>query len=141
MESGQGLTQASKQVGGGFTFRVFEYQAVAVARHLAGRARPLPPVAEQKEWEAKRIAEKKGGKDYYSIENNWQEFFELMREIAGDPLPGTTGRKLLKFDERWLEMWAGMAAPKTKAFEEARRAAEEEIARKRKEGERLGVNL
>jgi hypothetical protein len=41
------LTPSPTQLGGGFTFRVYEWQAVAVARHLAGRANPLPSIPEQ----------------------------------------------------------------------------------------------
>ncbi|KAK0719143.1 hypothetical protein B0H67DRAFT_572557 [Lasiosphaeris hirsuta] len=118
-------------LGGGFTFRVYEWQAVAVARHLAGRARALPPIAEQQAWEAQRVALKKGGKDYYSIAPDYEAYFEVLREIAGDPAPGTTGRSLPKFDPELLKIWAGMVAPKIKSFEDSTRKAEEEEARKR----------
>ncbi len=43
------------------TFRSFEYQAVALARVFAGRA-TLPPVEEQRVWEAERAAHQKGGR-------------------------------------------------------------------------------
>ncbi len=36
-------------------------------------------------------AELGGGKSYYSIAPNYRDFFELLRDIAGDPAPGTTG--------------------------------------------------
>ncbi|CAI4220176.1 unnamed protein product [Parascedosporium putredinis] len=81
-------------LGGGFTFRAYEWQAVAVARFLAGRANPLPSIPEQLEWERKRVAEKKGGKDYYSIAPDYADFFEFLRGIAGPPAPGTSGRVL-----------------------------------------------
>ncbi|KAK4442954.1 hypothetical protein QBC34DRAFT_312070 [Podospora aff. communis PSN243] len=114
-------------LGGGFTFRVYEWQAVAVARHLAGRGRALPPIAEQQAWEARRVALRGGGKNYYSIAPDYEEFFEFLREIAGDPAEGTTGRVLPKFDAAWLKIWAGMTGPKIRGFEESRRLAEEEI--------------
>ncbi|KAK3328722.1 hypothetical protein B0H66DRAFT_486991, partial [Apodospora peruviana] len=114
-------------LGGGFTFKVYEWQAVAVARHLAGRARPLPSIAEQQAWEAKRVAEKRGGKDYYAIAPDYREYFELLRDIAGDPAPGTTGRNLPKFDPEWLKIWTGMVVTKIKGFEREReRAVREE---------------
>ena len=100
------------QLGGGFTFRVYEWQAVAVARRLAGRGKSLPSVAEQLEWERQRVAEKRGGKDYYSIAPNYADFFELLRDIAGEPAEGTTGRLLPKFDPEWLKIWIGMTATK-----------------------------
>lgn len=103
---------------------MYEYQAVAIARHLAGRAKALPPTHEQLEWERSRVAEKKGGKDYYSIAPNYGDFFELLRGIAGDPVPGTTGRKLPPFDKKWLELWSGMVSTKIQGFQRKRARAE-----------------
>ncbi|VBB71288.1 Putative monooxygenase [Podospora comata] len=114
-------------LGGGFTFKVYEWQAVAVARHLAGRAQPLPPVADQQRWEAKRAAAKKGGKDYYSIAPDYKDFFEFLRKIAGDPKEGTTGRMLPAFCDEWLTVWKGMVAHKLRGFEKERERAEEEV--------------
>ncbi|KAK6079446.1 thiol-specific monooxygenase [Seiridium cupressi] len=114
-------------LGGGFTFRVDEYQAVAVARHLAGRAAVLPPITEQLEWERARAAEKKGGKDYYSIAPNYSDFFELLRSIAGEPAEGTTGRKLEPFREDWTELWQGMVSHKIEGWRRKRRRAQEEL--------------
>lgn len=98
---------------------------MAVARHLAGRAKSLPSVPEQLEWERKRVAERGGGKDYYSIAPDYGAFFELLRDIAGDPAPGTTGRVLPPFDEKWLELWTGMVAHKIQGFQRKRKRAEE----------------
>jgi hypothetical protein len=116
------------QLGGGFTFRVYEWQAVAIARHLSGRAKALPPIEEQKEWERNRAASLGGGKNYYSIAPNYREFFDFLRDIAGFPVPGTTGLSLPPFDKKWLETWAGMVAPKIEAWERERKKAEEEEA-------------
>ncbi|KAK3392702.1 thiol-specific monooxygenase [Podospora didyma] len=113
-------------LGGGFTFRIYEWQAIAVARHLAGRAKALPPISEQQKWESRRVAARGGGKNYYSIAPDYAAFFEFLREIAGDPAPETTGRVLPKFDPEWLKVWAGMVGPKIRGFEESRRKAEEE---------------
>ena len=107
---------------------MYEWQAVAVARFLAGRSRPLPPVEEQEAWERNRVAVLRGGKSYYSIAPNFEEFFTFLRDIAGEPAPGTTGLGLPPFDKKWLELWAGMVAPKIKAWENARRRAEDDLA-------------
>ncbi|KAI1466386.1 FAD/NAD(P)-binding domain-containing protein [Daldinia caldariorum] len=112
-------------LGGGFTFRVYEWQAVAVARHLAGRAKQLPPIPEQLEWERKRVAERGGGKDYYSIAPDYGAFFEFLRGIAGEPAPGTTGRVLPPFNEEWLKLWTGMVTHKIEGFQRKRKRAEE----------------
>lgn len=101
-----------------------------MARHLAGRARALPPISEQQSWEAQRVALKGGGKNYYSIAPDYREYFEFLREIAGDPAEGTTGRVLPRFDPEWLKTWVGMVAPKIRGFEESRRQAEEVEATK-----------
>lgn len=116
-------------LGGGFTFRVYEWQAVAVARHLAGRAKALPPVEEQRKWEEERVAKFKGGKDYYSIGPDFAYFFEFLRDFAGDPIPGTTGRRLPPFDPKWLETWMGMVTYKIQGFERETERAEKELNR------------
>ncbi|KAK4202886.1 putative monooxygenase [Triangularia verruculosa] len=128
-------------LGGGFTFKVYEWQAVAVARHLAGRARPLPSIAEQQLWEAKRVAAKRGGKDYYSIAPDYKEFFEILKFLAGDPAEGTTGRALPKFPEEWLTIWKGMVVHKLRGFEEARKKAEEETNDGQKTGKPVRAKL
>ena len=111
---------------------MYEYQAVAVARFLAGRSRPLPPIEEQKEWERKRVAELVGGKNYYSIAPDYASFFELLRQIAGDPVPGTNGRALPPFDAGLLDIWAAMVKPKIDFWERVRKTAEGEQERNAK---------
>ncbi|KAK4176342.1 putative monooxygenase [Triangularia setosa] len=128
-------------LGGGFTFKVYEWQAVAVARHLAGRARPLPSIADQQLWEAKRVVAKKGGKDYYSIAPDYKDFFEFLRNVAGDPKAGTTGRVLPIFPDEWLPIWKGMVAHKIRGFEEERKRAEEEVDRDQTNEEPLRAKL
>ncbi|KAH8646101.1 hypothetical protein BX600DRAFT_477151 [Xylariales sp. PMI_506] len=113
-------------LGGGFTFRAYEWQAVAVARRLAGRGRPLPSADEQRAWERQRVAEFHGGKAYYSIAPDYEKFYELLRHIAGDPAPGTTGRVLPAFDKKWLDVWVDMPLIKVKRFEKIAQLAREQ---------------
>ena len=87
----------------------------------------MPPVEEQEAWERNRVALLKGGKSYYSIAPRFEEFFEFLRSIAGEPASGTTGLRLPPFDKKWLELWAEMVAPKIKAWEKAREKAEGEL--------------
>ncbi|OLN83295.1 Thiol-specific monooxygenase 2 [Colletotrichum chlorophyti] len=117
--------------GGGFTFRLFEWQAVAVARRLAGRANPLPSKEEQREWERKRVAEFGGGKAYYTIAPDYKTVFEYFRSVAGDPAPGTTGRILPPFDDGLLDIWASMGSAKIKSWEDAKKRAEAEAEAER----------
>ncbi|KAK7931156.1 hypothetical protein PG985_001868 [Apiospora marii] len=76
------------------TFRSFEYQAVAVARVWAGRAAtPLPPVAEQREWERDRLAAvRRSGTRFHDVGSPGQgdgtvggmfEYFQGLYDIAG----------------------------------------------------------
>lgn len=115
------------QCGGGFTFRLFEWQAVAVSRLLAGRGNPLPSKKEQKQWERDRVAEFGGGKDYYTIVPLYKEVFEYFRSVAGDPAPGTTGRVLPPFDDKLLDIWAAMGSAKANFWEDSRKKAEAEL--------------
>lgn len=110
---------------GGFTFRVYEWQAVAVARLFAGRAKPLPPVEEQLEWERKRVATLRGGKAYYSIAPHHADFFELLRDIAGEPRPGMPGRPFPSFDKAWAQLWMGKVADNVQGWEQARKKSRE----------------
>jgi hypothetical protein len=81
------------------------------------------------------VSRLKGGKDYYSIALDYEGFFEFLRNTAGDPAPGTTGRVLPPFDKQDLAIWTGMVAVKVKGFEEESRRAEEEEKRKRDAGD------
>ncbi|KAJ5668180.1 uncharacterized protein N7477_006750 [Penicillium maclennaniae] len=88
-------------VGAGLTFKVFEWQAVAAARVLAGKA-TLPSLAEQEKWETDRIAERGDGPAFTVINPEFKAYFEAMRQLAGEPQNGI-GRPLPPFDEKWVD--------------------------------------
>ncbi|KAF2847079.1 flavin-containing monooxygenase FMO [Plenodomus tracheiphilus IPT5] len=90
-------------VAAGLTFRVFEWQAVLAARILSGRAH-LPPLEEQQRWEAERIAKKGDGVPFTLVFPDFEEYFEGVRELAGEEGPG---RKLPRFDKGWVEAFMG----------------------------------
>ncbi|KAJ5885239.1 hypothetical protein N7495_009749 [Penicillium taxi] len=90
-------------VGAGLTFKVFEWQAVAAARVLAGRA-TLPSVAEQEKWENDRIAEKGDGPAFTVINPDFEAYFEGLRALAGEPRNGA-GRPLPPFDQKWVKIF------------------------------------
>ena len=83
----------------GLTFKEFEWQAVLVSRLLAGRVQ-LPPVAEQRRWEAERIKERGIGARFTAVFPDYEQYFETLRTLAGNDGPG---RKLPKFDQGWLQ--------------------------------------
>lgn len=82
-------------------FKVFEWQAVLAARFLAGRV-SLPPIGEQIRWEEDRIARKGDGVSFTGLYPDFEEYFEEVRRIAGEPKDGK-GRALPKFEKSWRE--------------------------------------
>ncbi|KAL1858297.1 hypothetical protein VTK73DRAFT_7852 [Phialemonium thermophilum] len=110
-------------VAGGLTFRVFEWQAVAVARFLAGRAK-LPSQKEMQKWEHDLAAERGDGVLFYTISPEFEDYFEALRSIAGEPAPGTTGRVLPKFDPRWAEAFSEIVTLRNQWWERERQKAE-----------------
>lgn len=91
-----------RQVGAGLTFKVFEWQAVAAARHFAGRA-ILPSVTEQEKWETERIETKGDGPAFTVVNPDFQEYFEELRRLAGEPGQSEPGRRLPAFDQKWVD--------------------------------------
>ncbi|KAH8881781.1 FAD/NAD(P)-binding domain-containing protein [Thozetella sp. PMI_491] len=89
-------------VTGGFGIRIFEWQAVAAARVLAGRSK-LPSRREMEQWEADRVVEKGDTAAFWALLPDFEKHFEALRNIAGEPAPGSTGRVLPKYDPSWEE--------------------------------------
>lgn len=113
-------------IGAGLTFKVFEWQAVLAARVAAGRAR-LPPLDEQQKWEQDRIAKKGDGPAFTLIYPDFEDYFETLRALAGEPKTGEPGRKLPPFDKNWFEVFmAGHELRKKWWREENERARENE---------------
>ena len=90
------------QVKAALSFRVYEYQAVAVARFLAGRAAALPSLTEQKDWELKRLQYKGPTNNFHAIRPDLKDYFTWLRDFAGKPVPGTKGYELPVWDEIWV---------------------------------------
>lgn len=103
------------------TFKVFEWQAVAAARVLAGKAK-LPPLEEQKKWEKERIAKKGDGTGFMMINPDYEEYFEQLRQIAGEPGDGR-GRKLPPFDRSWVDVFNAGHERRIKMWMRANEAA------------------
>ncbi|KAH8599115.1 hypothetical protein B0O99DRAFT_537085 [Bisporella sp. PMI_857] len=90
------------QVKAAISFRVYEYQAVAVARFLAGRSGSLPSLEEQKDWEARRLEYKGPTNNFHAIRPDLEEYFTWLRNFAGKPAPGTKGYELPPWDDAWV---------------------------------------
>ncbi|KAF2786947.1 FAD/NAD(P)-binding domain-containing protein [Melanomma pulvis-pyrius CBS 109.77] len=91
-------------VGAGLTFKVFEWQAVLAARVLSGRA-ALPPLQDQIKWEEDRIAKRGDGAKFTLIFPDFEEYFETLRQLAGDPKEIGVGRRLPPFNPKWYEVF------------------------------------
>lgn len=86
-------------VAAGLTFEIFEWQAVLAARLLAGRA-ILPSAEEMSRWESERVAEHGDGVRFTLVFPGFEEYFEAVRKLAGEPAGGV-GRALPPFKPEW----------------------------------------
>ena len=86
-------------VNAGFTFKIFEWQAVFAARLLANRA-TLPSVEEMRNWETERIRARGDGPKFALVFPDFADYFETLRRMCGEGEPGV-GRKLPKFRPEW----------------------------------------
>lgn len=91
-------------VAAGLTFKVFEWQAVLAARILAGRA-TLPSLEEQQRWEEERVNKRGDGVPFTLIFPDFENYFETLRKLAGEPKEGEPGRRLPPFDKRWADVF------------------------------------
>lgn len=125
----EGWLTRGEQVSG-FTFKAFEYQAVAVARLFAGRAE-LPEPDAMRKWEADHLALRGEGKPFYTLAPDFEQYFEALRKVAGEPAEGTTGRVLPPFDQAWLDVFARVLETRLSYWRrEAKKVEEEEEAGK-----------
>ncbi|OQV10112.1 hypothetical protein CLAIMM_14156 [Cladophialophora immunda] len=93
------------QLKAGISFRVYEYQAVAVARYFAGReAKSLAPPHEQDLWETKRLQYKGPGINFHEIKGDWSEYYGFLCDLAGPPAVNTSAYELPPWDEKWAEL-------------------------------------
>lgn len=114
------------QVKAGISFRVFEYQAVAVARYFAGReVKPLPPPQEQDLWETRRLELKGPSTNFHEIKNEWKEYFDFLVDLAGPPAPGTDSYELPRWDNQWAEVGFQVLLLKDKYWKNVRQVADE----------------
>lgn len=113
------------KVSGGLTFRVFEWQAVALARLFAGRA-TLPSEEYMRKWEEELSFNVGDGLSFFNIASDYEGYFEGLRKLAGGPALGTTGRVLPRFEKRWGEEFQTVVQARLKWWESERRKAQEE---------------
>ncbi|CAP99758.1 Thiol-specific monooxygenase [Penicillium chrysogenum] len=113
------------QVRAAISFRVYEYQAIAVARYFAGRnAVSLPTPQEQDLWEVQRLQYKGHTALFHEVKPDIKEYFDFLTDLAGNPAPGTGGYPLPPWDDRWAEQGFEILQRKDKYWKSLRRAAD-----------------
>ncbi|KZM21246.1 uncharacterized protein EKO05_0011514 [Ascochyta rabiei] len=90
------------QIRAALSFRAYEYQAVAVARVLAGRG-TLPSTAEQRRWEEDRVKRLGPTHIFHTIAPDFEEYFNALRAIARLPAEGTEAYELPKWEDEWAK--------------------------------------
>jgi hypothetical protein len=109
------------QVKAALSFRVYEYQAVAVARVFAGRAK-LPRKEAQQDWEAERLLHKGPTNNFHEIKPDFKEYFNFLRDLAGKPAHGTEGYVLPAWEDNWAELGFAVLALKDKYWKSLKKA-------------------
>ena len=121
-------------IAAGFTFKVFEWQAVLAARFLAGRIN-LPPLTEQLKWEENRISYKGDGVPFTALYPDFEEYFEEVRKMAGEPKDGK-GRPLPKFEKWWREGFDAAHKKRIAMWQRGNEEARDRIQRAKEKKER-----
>jgi hypothetical protein len=65
---------------------------------------------------------------FYKIGPRFEEYFEALRTLAGDPAPGVPGRILPKWDPKWLAGFADILDKRLQSWKDAAAAAEKRLA-------------
>ncbi|CAG8977363.1 hypothetical protein HYALB_00009064 [Hymenoscyphus albidus] len=125
-------------IAAGFTFKVFEWQAVLVARYLAGRIQ-LPPIEERIKWEEDRIIEKGDGVPFTAIYPKFEEYFEEIREMAGEP--DGKGRKLPVWEKQWREGFDAAHLVRIAMWKRGNERARERIEAGKRKSEGISTQL
>lgn len=99
---------------------------MAAARVLAGKAQ-LPPLTEQQKWEADRIAVKGDGPGFLMVNPDFEEYFEKLRALAGEPAPGAPGRRLPPFEQAWVDDFNAGHERRRRMWQRANREAQSKL--------------
>ena len=118
------------QVRAAISFRVYEYQAVAVARYFGGRnAKALPSPQEQDLWEVERLKYKGPTSLFHEIKPDFKEYFDFLRDLAGPPTPGTSAYELPPWDDKWAELGFGVLGLKDQYWRTLKAASKQARAK------------
>ncbi|KAI3401816.1 hypothetical protein diail_8194 [Diaporthe ilicicola] len=65
----------------------------------------LPPIEEQKAWEADRVEQKGDGVPFTALWPNFEQYLETMRSLAHEPSQAKPGRRLPRYDPGWVRIF------------------------------------
>ncbi|KAF7547009.1 hypothetical protein G7Z17_g8027 [Cylindrodendrum hubeiense] len=91
------------QVRAAISFRIYEYQAVAVGRYFAGRTEELPDQDSQKAWEKTRLEYKGHTELFHEIKPDFVEYYGWLTDFSGAPAEGTDAYTLPIFEDDWVK--------------------------------------
>ncbi|CAK7214219.1 hypothetical protein SBRCBS47491_002074 [Sporothrix bragantina] len=118
------------QVRAAISLRVYEYQAVVVARFLAGHAAGvLPSVEKQRAWERDRLAYKGPSELFHEIKPDFTEYYGWMRSFAGPPAPESIksgAYELPLYEDWWVDSDIEVLIAKGKYWDSLREGDKEE---------------
>ena len=123
------------QVRAAISFRVFEYQAVAAARVLAGRAK-LPATAIQRLWEEERLKERGDTTTFHDVKPDFAEYFGYLRFIAG-----ATPYELPAWRDEWEILGFAVAQAKQAWWKKVKEWHDWKDEKARKEKEQVKARL
>lgn len=113
-------------VAAGLTFKIFEWQAVLAARLLAGRT-TLPPLDRQQKWEEDRTAKRGDGVPFTLVFPDFEDYFETVRKLAGEPEGNSVGRRLPPFNRAWFEAFMAGHERRKKWWRQQNERAKKEL--------------
>lgn len=120
------------QVRAGISFRVYEYQAVAVARYFAGRGNELPSEQEQDLWEVNRLQYKGPGVAFHEVKPDFKEYFNFFADLAGPAAPESDAYELPQWDDKWAELGFSVLPLKDKYWKSIRERSPKGVQEKAK---------
>lgn len=97
-----------------------------MARLFAGRT-TLPSRKEMETWERERILTRGEGIPFFTLAPDFEEYFEGLRILAGEPALGTTGRSLPPFESWWVDEFLVVVNMRSGWWDKERKIAQEEL--------------
>ena len=79
-------------------------------------------------WEEERVANTGDGVAFFSIAPDFKQYFETLRQIAGQPGKGTTGRVLPVFERWWEDEFLKVIEARTAWWDKEMRKAQQALS-------------